>query len=134
MLEFSRHSANTLKKKKKRSYTMKRQNLFGSDAMAPHFVDLLWALAPLAGGESRITSIWEMYIRNELINPDGSMWGDKNPDGSSKGPIPHSIVVASVLAVTAKRLGLTAADIETITVAGLVHDAFKRQEIESGDP
>lgn len=80
-------------------------------------------------GQENMIKLWELYIETGLINKDGSLWGDKNADGTSKGPIPHSLTVALSCYVLAEKLGLFEKS-HTLLLTGLAHDAYKRWEME----
>lgn len=105
--------------------------------LRPEHLALIPKIETLVGPEI-LAKAWELFKETGLIfsNAEGrwEMWGDKNPDGTSRGPIPHSLVVAWAQITLARKLGLSSGEVTTLGIAGLVHDAFKRQEIESKDP
>lgn len=106
----------------------------GIDEMREEHQRLFLTLAQYVG-EENLQKVWQLYISTGLIYKDAGswkMWGDKDSEGFSKGPIPHSAVVAATLVAVASKLQLQ--DPGQLVLAALLHDAFKRDEIESGDP
>ncbi len=85
-------------------------------------------------GADVISDIWDLYHSTGLINEDGTMWGNRDPEGRSIGPIPHSILVSVAELRLCEELGLGTEMMQTLGIVGLVHDAHKRIEVESKDP
>src|SRR3989344_5024413 len=85
-------------------------------------------------GPDVISEVWQLYQDTGLIGENGKMWGTKDKTGMSIGPVPHSIVVAMTEFTIAKEMGLSDESAHTLELAGLVHDAYKRIEIELKNP
>ncbi len=85
-------------------------------------------------GTEIIQQVWDLYGETGLVDAEGNMWGDKDESGMSKGPIPHSIVVAKAALILSKELDLNIEDALILAVTGLTHDAYKRVEIETKNP
>jgi hypothetical protein len=100
--------------------------------LRPKHAALLELLGTIVG-EHKMGRIFSLYEETGLVEAwnGWEMWGDRNEDGTSRGPIPHSAVVAAAQFCLQKRLGLRRGVL--LTKVGLVHDAFKRQDIELGD-
>lgn len=88
-------------------------------------------------GPAVFATAWDLFVETRLIFPGAEgnweMWGDRNPDGTSRGPIPHSLVVSWAQITLAREIGLPAEEVRTSGISGLGHDAYKRLEIESKD-
>lgn len=96
-------------------------------------LDLFEGLSGIVGHRT-MQKVLALYEEARLVERGGGewmIWGDKNTSGTSRGPIPHSAVVAAVGYCLQKKLGLGNADL--IVTADLVHDAFKRQDMELKD-
>ncbi|HSX39323.1 MAG TPA: hypothetical protein VLI92_01910 [Candidatus Saccharimonadales bacterium] len=87
-------------------------------------------------GKNIASRVWTLYQTTNLLYQENSiwtMWGNKRPDGISTGPIPHMAVVAAANAVLGQAL-FKGPQLRAIIIGALVHDAFKRLEIEWRDP
>ena len=84
-------------------------------------------------GQDVIQKVWTLYQRTGLIYQDQSitkLWGDRT-EGVYTGPVAHMLVVACLQMAVAKALNFNKTKVKLLGVAGLIHDAFKRIEVES---
>ncbi|MDP2874159.1 MAG: hypothetical protein Q8N84_02615 [bacterium] len=104
--------------------------------LRPEHLALIHKAQAVLGREVTLKA-WDLFVKTGLIFPGSGdrweMWGDKNPDGTSRGPVPHSLVVCWAQITLATKLGLSPEKVIRLGTAGFGHDAFKREEIESGD-
>lgn len=118
---------------------LKENNFPGMDLMRSVDQKLFHGLVPIVSQETA-QGIWDLYQDTGLLYREHGgwqMWGDKFAEdhefeGLSKGPIPHSLVVAGAQAVLVEKLQIPETQ-TTVAIAGLVHDTYKRIEIESID-
>lgn len=95
---------------------------------------LIPGLIEVVGAEA-FGKVWRLYQEARLIFfADGrwQMWGYvDNIDGTSRGPVPHSLVVARLNVILTKKLGLGREKVVLAALAGGCHDNGKRDEREN---
>lgn len=99
--------------------------------LRPEHVRLMEALRPIVGGSTmdQVLDLYQEARLVEAVDGDWRIWGDMDEDGTSRGPIPHSAVVAAAQVCLQEKLGLRKAVL--LATVGLAHDAHKRQDMES---
>lgn len=116
---------------------MDEQLFVGMGGMTEGDQRLLWRLVNFLGVPV-LQRVWELYQETNLVeakNGQWQLWGDRDESkGTYIGPIAHSLVVAQAMRALAEKLGFDDRVVRTLTLAGLVHDAFKRKERESNFP
>lgn len=86
-------------------------------------------------GEEAFGKVWQLYQEAKLIEFIGGrwqMWGYVDAtSGTSRGPVPHSLVAARIMAIFARQLGLGRGKEVLGCLAGSCHDIGKRDEREN---